>query len=471
MFMTLSASIAKNTFIHTFGKFFASGIGLIIVALLTRYLGAAGFGYYTTIFSYLFFFATAGDLGLYLITINELGRHPENKENIYSHLFSLRLVSGIFFMLLADVVIWFFPYETMIKIGTMIISICVFAMMLDQLSVALFQEQMKTKFIAIAEIIGKTLTLILVYIFIQINLGLLAMLVATTIGLLVHTIFNLYFAKKMLAFKFVYHKETWKNILKNSWPIATYLIFSMIYFKADTIILSLYYPAEIVGFYGAPYKILEVLITMPAIFMGLVTPHLSKNWAEKNFHHFKEIFQKAFDFLSLIIWPMIFGVLVLAKPIMNFIAGPEFVPSASVFKILIVATGIIFMAHLSTFSIVAINEQKSMMKFYIIAAILSLILYFIFIPKYSYFAAAIITAGVEAFILISSWLLTKKQTGLKLNFVNSLKAFLASLIMAVILLLTNFDLLGSLILALVVYGSCAWLLGLLRKETFALLQK
>ncbi len=469
--MSLSASIAKNTFIHTFGKFFASGIGLVIVALLTRYLGAAGFGYYTTIFSYLFFFATAGDLGLYLITVNELGRHPENKEHIYSHLFSLRLISGLFFMLLADIIIWFFPYEPMIKIGTIIISVCVFAMMLDQLSVALFQEQMKTKFIAMAEIIGKTLTLILVYIFIRLNLGLLAMLVATTIGLLVHTVFNLYFARKMLAFKFAYHKETWKKILKESWPIATYLVFSMIYFKADTIILSLYYPAKVVGFYGAPYKILEVLITMPAIFMGLVTPHLSRSWAEKNFHHFKEIFQKAFDFLSFIVWPMIFGVLVLAKPIMNFIAGPEFIPSASIFKILIVATGVIFMAHLTTFSIVAINKQKSMMKFYILAAIVALTLYFIFIPKYFYFAAAIITVGVESFILICSWILTKKETGIKINFINSFKALLASLVMTLALLLTNFDLLGSIILAIVVYGLGTWLLGLLRKEAFALLQK
>lgn len=468
--MSLSASIAKNTFIHTFGKFFASGIGLLIVALLTRYLGAAGFGYYTTIFSYLFFFATAGDLGLYLITINELGRHPENKEHIYSHLFSLRLVSGIFFMLLADIVIWFFPYEPMIKIGTMIISVCVFAMMLDQLTVALFQEQMKTKFVALAEIIGKTLTLILVYIFIKINLGLLAMLVATTIGLVVHSVFNLYFARKMLAFKFAYHKETWQKILKESWPIATYLVFSMIYFKADTIILSLYYPAEVVGFYGAPYKILEVLITVPAIFMGLVTPHLSRSWAEKNFHHFKEIFQKAFDFLSLIIWPMIFGVLFLAKPIMNLVAGSEFIPSAPIFKILIIATGIIFMAHLSTFSIVAINKQKTMMKFYILAAIVALTLYFIFIPKYSYWAASIITVAVELFILICSWFLTKKETGIKINLINSLKALLASLLMVGALILANLNLLGSIILAITVYGGCIYLFGLAKKETFELLK-
>jgi len=463
--MSLSSSIAKNTFIHTLGKFSASGIGLIIVALITRYLGAEGFGYYTTIFSYLFFFATAGDLGLYLIAINELGRSQEkDKETIYSHIFTLRFLSGIFFMIVADSLIWFFPYNPAIKLGTLIISISVLTMMVDQVVVAIFQEQMKTKFAALAEFLGKVLTLILIYLAIKSNLSIIYLLWATTLGLIFHAFFNLFFARKFLHFNLSYHKETWLKILKNSWPIATYLIFSMIYFKADTIILSLYHPQSTVGLYGASYKILEVLITLPAIFMGLVSPHLSRAWAENNFSHFKAVYQKAFDLLSILVWPMIFSVLVLAQPMMAFIAGSEFLPAAPIFQILIIATGIIFLAHLSTFSIVAINKQKTMMKFYIIAAIIALILYFIFIPKYSYWAASLITVAVESFILICSWLMIKKQTGIKINLDISAKSFLASLIMAIVISLTNLNLFANIAIAIITYFSCLWLFGVMRKE-------
>jgi len=242
------------------------------------------------------------------------------------------------------------------------------------------------------------------------------------------------------------------------------LIFSMIYFKADTIILSLYHPQSTVGLYGASYKILEVLITLPVIFMGLVSPHLSRAWAENNFSHFKAVYQKAFDLLSTLVWPMIFSVLVLAKPIMAFIAGSEFLPAAPIFQILIIATGIIFLAHLSTFSIVAINKQKTMMKFYIIAAIVALILYFIFIPKYSYWAASLITVAVESFILICSWLMIKKETGIKINLDISAKSFLASLIMAIVISLTNLNLFANIILAIITYFSCLWLFGVMKKE-------
>jgi len=463
--MSLSTTIAKNTLIHTLGKFSASGIGLIIVALITRYLGVEGFGYYTTIFSYLFFFATAGDLGLYLISITELGRNEQkDKENIYSHIFTLRFLSGIFFMIVADLLIWLFPYSHLIKLGTLVISISVLAMMVDQVVVAIFQEQMKTKFAALAEFLGKVLTLFLIYLVIKNNLSIIYLLWATTFGLIFHAMFNLFFARKFLKFKLNYHKETWQKILKNSWPIATYLIFSMIYFKADTIILSLYHSQAAVGLYGASYKILEVLITLPAIFMGLVSPHLSRAWAKNNFAHFKQVYQKAFDLLSALVWPMIFSVLVLAKPIMIFIAGNEFLPAAPIFKILIIATGIIFMTHLSTFSVVAINKQKTMMKYYIIAAVSALILYFAFIPKYSYWAAAIITVIVESFILISSWLTIKKQTGIKINLDNSAKSFLASLIMAIVISLTKLNLLANIAIAIIVYFFLLYLFGVMRKE-------
>ncbi|MBU4360655.1 flippase [Patescibacteria group bacterium] len=462
--MSLTKKITSNTIIHTAGKFTGSAIGVIVLGFLARYLGTQGFGYYTTIFAYLFFFSVLGDLGLYLITINELGRAGVDTKKIFSNTFTIRFVSGLFLMLLACSLIWFFPYPLLVKLGTLIIAICVFIMMLDQLIVALFQKEMKTQVVAISEIVGKLIYLALVILVIKMDAGFLAILWATVIGFLIHFLINFIFARKLLAFKFAFDKEIWKNILKKSWPIATYMIFSMIYFKADTIILSLYHPAETVGLYGAPYKILEVLIVFPAIFMGLVSPHLSNAFSKNNIEDFKRIFQKAFDGLSLIVWPIIFGTLALASSIIYLIAGKEFLASIPILQILIVATGIIFLAHLSTFAVVAINKQKSMMKYYIFAAALALALYFIFIPKYSFYAAAIITAVIEFFILISSWLMIKKTLKFKTNFSICLKSLLASVVMFIFLYFSNFNLLISVILGGFIYLVLIYLFGALKKE-------
>ncbi len=461
--MSLVKSVAKNTIFHTIGKFSASAIGIVIVALMTRYLGTTGFGHYATILAYLYFFTIIGDLGLYLITLNELG-HVKNKKEYFSNVFTMRLVSGIILMLAACAIIWIFPYPLIVKLGVCLHVATTFLMMLDQVLVALFQEAMQTKFIALSEVIGKIVLLGLILLVIYFDLGFLYIILTFAIGLLPHFVINLFFARRILKFKLEYNKQIWLNILKKSWPIASYMIFSMIYFKADTIILSLYRPASEVGIYGASYKILEVLIIFPAIFMGLISPHLSKNWAHKQIQDFKNIFQRAFDALSMIVWPMIFGVIVLAKPIINLVAGSEFDASIPVLQILIFATGIIFLAHLTTFSVVAVNKQKSMMKYYIFAAVCALILYFIFIPEYSYYAAAIITVLVELFILLASARMVKKTTRIKISFKNNLKSFLIAALMGLVLYFTNFGLFISIILGVVIYFVGLYLTRALDKD-------
>lgn len=469
--MSLSAAIAKNTIFHTLGKFSGSLIGLVIIGFLTRYLGAVGYGYYTTVFAYLFFFSTLGDLGLYLVTLNELGKAGADKIKIYSNIFTMRLVSGILFMAVASILIWFFPYPLIVKLGTLVAALSVLFMMVDQITVTVFQEQMQTKFVAIAEIVGKLLTLILTLTLIHLQAGFMYVLWAVVLGFLVHFFINIFFARRLLKFSLAFDFEFWQTVFKKSWPIATFMIFSMLYFKADTIILSLYHSARVVGLYGAPYKILEVLIAFPAIFLGLVSPHLARAWSTKNLIDFERIFQKAFDFLSLIVWPLIFGTSVLAKPIINFIAGAQFVESAKILPLLILATGIIFIAHLSTFTVVTLNKQKQMMKYYLVAAISALALYFIFIPPYSYWAAAAVTVLIEFFILATSWLMVKKETHMHINFINNLKALLASLIMAAAIWLANFSLLPSVLLGILVYAGSSYVLGVWNKDTLKALMK
>lgn len=462
--MSLTKKILSNTAIHAIGKFGASAIGLVIIGLVTRYLGTEGYGYYTTIFAYLFLFSTIGDLGLYLVTINELGRAGVDSKQLFSNVFTMRLVSGIVLMALAAGLIWLFPYPLLVKLGALVVSISVILMMVDQITVALFQQKMKTAYAALSEIGGKILILGLTILVIKNGWGFMTVLWTVVAGFLFHFLINICFARSLLKFKLAFDKEIWKRIIKKSWPVATYMIFSMIYFKADTIILSLYHPATVVGLYGAPYKILEVLIAFPAIFMGLVSPHLSRAWSEKDLSAFKKYFQKAFDGLSLIVWPMVLGTIALASPIMNLIAGPEFKDSAHALQILIVATGIIFLAHLSTFAVVALEKQKQMMKFYMAAAGLALLLYFIFIPKYSLTAAAIITVLVEFLILLSSWLMVRQEAKIKLNFNNSLKALIVAMVMFIFLSETHLSLLVSIIIGGIIYIGGIFIAGLLNKK-------
>ena len=282
--MNLTKKIALNTFIHTAGKFGASFVGIFIVAILTRYLGVDGYGAYTIIFAYLFFFAILSDLGLYVVTVNELGRSKYGEENFFNNIFSIRFFSALLLMVAAGILVWMFPYSGLIKTGIIIASASIFLNLIDQIIVAFFQNKIDMKRVAVAELAGKIITLVFTILVVWFDRGLIWILVTVILGFSGNLIINLFYLRKFIKLKFSFDFEIWQSVLKKSWPIAVTSIFSLVYFKADTLFLSILpvNPAfassnnQAVGIYGAPYKILEVLIAWPAIFMGLVSPLLSR---------------------------------------------------------------------------------------------------------------------------------------------------------------------------------------------------
>ncbi len=136
--------------------------------------------------------------------------------------------------------------------------------------------------------------------------------------------------------------------------------------------------------------------------MGLFLPLLAAAVAIKNFAKLKKIIQVSFDFLIIFSVPLIFGGLFLGRPIMVFVAGGEFAISGEIIKILFLATATIFIASLFGYVVVALNQQKKMIKFYAANALLSIIGYLIFIPKYSYWGAAWMTVFTEVFTLVTA---------------------------------------------------------------------
>lgn len=463
--MSLTRKIAWNTIVQTAGKIIGVFLGILTIAVMTRYLGQEGFGEYTTIIAFLQFSSVIADLGLYLVLTNEISRPNINLNHLLNNFFTLRLFSALFFLIFVSSIIWLFPYPPLIKYGVMINSLSIFFILLNQILISLFQKELRMDKMAIAEIIGKAIFLILTLGAVFLKMNLLAILWASVLGSLANFLIVYLSSRKYIRLTLGFDLNFWLKIIKKSWPVALSSLFVLLYFKADTIILSLLRSQSEVGIYGAAYKILEVLTTFPALFMGIVSPILAQTWSEKNFPRFQRIFQKSFDFLISITWPMIFGTIILAKPIMILIAGKDFAAAGPILQILIIAAGIIFLSHLAGYSVVAIEKQKTMVKFYVVGALSAFGAYLIFIPLYSYWGAAIITLLVELFIFLAALKIVLENTRLNLSFKIFGKSFLASLVMALpIYLLAGKNLFFLIALGGLIYFSVLYLLKGISKE-------
>lgn len=474
--MSLHRKIFNNTLVQTIGKITSTGLNLIAFALMTRELGQNGFGEYTTVITFLSFFAIIADLGLTLVTVQMINSDKNNENKILGNLFGLRLVSALLFIGLAPIIVLLFDYSNGIKLGVLIAAASFFFTALNQIMVGLFQSRLKMDRVAWAEIISRFILIIAVILTIKNKWGLNGMLMATSMASLGSFLLHFYFAKKFARIKPLFNISWWIKIINLSWPLAITIAFNLIYLRADTLILSLMKTPAEVGLYGAAYKIIDVLSSLPFMFAGIILPLLVLAWQKKDLLKFKKILQGSFDVLALIAIPIVIGTQFLADDIIILIAGPSFIAAGMILKILILAVAAIFLGNMMSHAIVAIGAQKKVIWIYVFTSITSLLAYLLLIPRFSYFGAAAVTIYSEASIAILSTIFIYKKLHIKINLIALSKSLAASLLMGLILWLIPSNLyknfLGlsvTILLAIISYTSFLWIFRAFRKEDMKLI--
>ena len=461
--MSLGRKIVDNTLIQIFGKIVSVIVAIGAIALLTRYLGAEQFGWYTTSLTFLQFFGILADFGLVLVTSQMLAAHPRNQQNIIHNLFSFRLLTAFVIIGIAPIIVLLFPYPIAVKQAVGLMTVMFFSISLQQIFTGLFQEQLAMKWSVLAEVTSRILLIAGVALTMYLHLGFLAAILAIVFANVVQLFILALAGMKFISIKLSYDKKIWHEIIQKSYPIALAIFFNMIYLRSDILILSLQRSQAEVGLYGAAYKILDVLTQAPIMFMGLMLPILTQLWVHKKTNQFKQMLQKSFRVFMIIGIPIIAGGLALAHPIMKLIAGNEFAASGTVAQILFLALIGGFLGALFGHVIVAINKQKHVIWIYTLVAAVALTGYLITIPTLGMVGAAWVTVLSE---LLAGILLTRYViccTNIRITWKTTfIKTVTASVIMIIpILLLPHLHVLVLTAIGMVTYAAAALILKII----------
>ena len=412
--MTLVRKIAYNTVVSTGARLIGVALSLISIGLIARYLGNDGFGSYSLILAFLYIFDSFADLGLYSLMVREISKSEIDEKKVVSNIFTIRIIALLVFIGIASIVVWFFPYPIEVKIGTMIAGVSFLFLSMGQVLMGIFQKYLRTDRSALADVVARIVQLALIIICVKIGVGFYNVLSVLVVSCFINFILLFISARKHIKFSLEFDLPYWKQIIKTTFPIAVSIVLTLIYFKIDSIFLSLsainkYSPNLMsdVGIYGIAYKILEGLIFFPAMFVGLIMPLLS-NSAFTDKEKFKRVFQKTLDILIIFIIPLIIGLLMLSLPIVILVGGSNFSASAPVLNILALAVGLIFLGNLFGSSIIALNKQKLGAWIYFIGMIFNIIINLIFIPRYRYVGAAWTTTATEFLVTMAMIILIYK---------------------------------------------------------------
>jgi O-antigen/teichoic acid export membrane protein len=400
--------IAYNVIFSAAAKMTGTALSLVGIAFITRYLGAGGFGDYSTVLAFFFFFGAIADLGLYAISTREISRPGSNEKEILGNVFSIRVISSFFVVAVSFAIVLFLPYSSAVKSGIVISAFSYVFSSGYSVLIGLFQKRLAMDKVAIGEFVGKIIQVSAIIAAVKYDLEFLAIIWTLFLNMVVSFLIVFFWSRRYIKFHPAFDFSVWKKFLKESYPVGISAIIVFAYFKLDTILLSILKTSTDVGIYSAAYKVLENVSFFPAMFVGLVMPIMSRYiFSERS--KFELVANKTFKVFLVLTVPLFLGTVFLAPGIIKLIGGSEFLDSVPVLRLLAAAMAFIFFGNFFTNIIIAGSLQRKLMGILLICALFNISLNLILIPHFSYIGAAATSSLTEVLVVLLASLVAWKN--------------------------------------------------------------
>lgn len=403
-------TIFKNTFWLFLAEGFKGGLGFLLTILIARYLGAEGYGQFAFAMSFTALFAVVADFGLSTLTIREVARDKKN-EKFVNNCLSLKLLLSFVTFFLIFLSTFFIDKSPLVELAVIVTGVHVIINHFNAYFMSIYKAFERMESYAKVSIIN---SVVLISIFSY----LLFIKKSSIIGLLAGYIFvdlfvliiNLLMTRKrFLRINFSFNRKLILKILKEAWPLALGIVFTMIYIRIDSVMLSFMEGDHSVGIYAACYNLLFALQGTIYIVHHAILPKLSTLYYEKQFERYRKLLKVIFKTSFLWLLPLLILLSFFAKEILNLIYGPEFAVGYIALIILFWNGFIIYFSSFYGYSLMMSNRQRRWTLAVGIGAGINIVLNFALIPSFSYIGAAIATIITEILVMITAYFLNDKR--------------------------------------------------------------
>lgn len=402
-------TVAKNVFWLSAGQIGSRLFRGLVIIYAARMLGAAEYGIFSYVLGLAGFFTIFADFGVNALLTREVAKKPEEVSYYFSTTFWIKLVLLLF---TAVLVIFLAPFFSKIEGANALlpfVAILIFFDGLRELSVAFFRAKEKMELEAL--VMTATNIAITVFGFIILYLARTSEALAITYALSAGTgtLIGIIILRKEFGkiFKF-FQKSLVISILKTALPMAGMGIVGAFMLQVDIIMLGIFKSSEVIGFYSAGQKIVQLLYVLPAILATAFFPLISKFVGANDSTKAKSAMEQGLTATLLIAFPLTVGGIILGKDIISFLYGDGYLPGVLPFQILVTTLLPIFPSYLLGNYIFAHNGQNKMLPYVILGAISNVLLNLVFIPPYGAMGAAVATLTTQTIYNGTTWFLAKK---------------------------------------------------------------
>lgn len=423
----MSKKLIKDGMLLLLAKLVSIGSGTIIAIFVARFYGVSIYGQYTTALAFITFILTFTDLGFDAFMLKECSRDKSKLNSYYGNIIILKLVILFFSIIIILGLSKILGYSNEVnKLILILIPNCAITYIINTFFVVM---QLKDRLAVNARIqIVQSALIILVATIVMVlglNIYIYALLQSIVSSLLVLLYIYIIPVKFKITLKYS------KILILGSIFFGLSSLLYVIYYKLDTIMLSVIRGSYEVGIYESAYKVINILITLIAILDNIIMPqffYLYKKNKEKMLNNYKLILNYGIIFGI----PFSLVLVYMSKYIINILYGSQYKDAIFILQILALTVAIRLLAATVGFVITASDNMKIKVKFQAIFALVNIVLNLILIPKYGVSGAAIATVITEVMVFITYYIFVSSifNSVIKLSIV--CKCIVMNFIMAIL---------------------------------------
>ncbi len=401
--------VAFNTISQVTGKIITSATTFGISIIIARTLGATGYGDFTKITTLVAFFYLFSDFGL-----NAAYLEHSDKPGAAGVLLSIRLAISLLCVFLLLSLLNFLPgdalsgYSPMVKLGIILYAATILFQGLITTANAFFQQHLRYDLATYALALGSIITLCMVAgVSVTGMGGILPYIIALTAGTFTTMTAALFFSGRYIfPITISLGGTLGKSLLHSALPLGLTLLCNVVYFHADSVILTISRSTADVGMYGFAYKLFEFPLVIPTFVMNAVFPLLLTSLKQGDTPAFaRQIRQSLLFLVSIASVAVVVGFL--CAPLLALIKA-DFQGSVAPLRVLLLGLPVFYCTGVTMWMMVALKKRRALLAVYALSMLTNVTLNILLVPIYGYMAAAWITVGSEALVLALSLIILRK---------------------------------------------------------------
>lgn len=396
--MSAEKSFVKNTFSLASAELVTKFLAFLLVIYIARVLGEVEFGKYSFALAFTLLFAFFSDFGLSQLTIREVANKKEDAQDYLGTVSVVKVALSVATIALVAVAINLLGYPHEIVIAVYIAGAYAVINSFNTFLCSFYRAFERMEYELMTRVIEKIVIFSSAVVFLLLGCGFTAVISAFLIGSLVRLgISSVLITTKFTKPQLNFDRSFLRPVLTQALPFGLTTLFVVIYFKIDTVMLSMMVGDAAVGWYNASYNIIEGLVAFIAgSFGGVIFPILAKNFSRSP-ERLRKIYLQSFQIIFIVGLLIFIFVEVFSSDIIEILYGPDYLISAKVLQIQIIAFLIICVSTVTSTLLNSANMQRIVAIGTGFGALANVCLNYVLIPQYSIFGAAWATVLTELF--------------------------------------------------------------------------